>query len=154
MSVSLETEEVVIAGDLTDGESKSKSLEEREKDGECAVTRKVWAECSEWTGDTETTHFCLASPLDAPASFRTSRATLRWIARFEFIASIEAESGYEPRKTSGRGGERKLEWVMPLEMSGAFASAVRARGVSQSVSTVDDSGRAGVMARESSLLAS
>jgi len=154
VSVSLETEEVVIAGDLTDGESKSKSLEEREKDGECAVTRKVWAECSEWTGDTETTHFCLASPLDAPASFRTSRATLRWIARFEFIASIEAESGYEPRKTSGRGGERKLEWVMPLEMSGAFASAVRARGVSQSVSTVDDSGRAGVMARESSLLAS
>jgi hypothetical protein len=39
-------------------------------------------------------------------------------------------------------------------MSGAFASAVRARGVSQSVSTLDDSGRAGVMARESSLLAS
>ena len=154
VSVSLETEEVVIAGDLTDGESKSKSLEEREKDGECAVTRKVWAECSEWTGDTETTHFCLASPLDAPASFRTSRATLRWIARFEFIASIEAESGDEPRKTSGRGRERKLEWVMPLEMSGAFASAVRARGVSQSVSTVGDPGRAGVMARESSLLAS
>ena len=154
VSVSLETEEVVIAGDITDGESKSKSLEEREKDGECAVTRKVWAECSEWTGDTETTHFCLASPLDAPASFRTSRATLRWIARFEFIASIEAESRYEPRKTSGKGRERKLEWVMPLEMSGAFASAVRARGVSQSVSTLDDSGRAGVIARESSLLAS
>ena len=110
MSVSLETEEVVVAScaddDVGPGSPPVKSLEDRERDGECVVTRKVWCERSEWTLDTRETHFCLASPTDAPASFRTSRAQLRWIARFEFTASAE--------RGGGRRAERKVEWRMPV----------------------------------------
>ena len=116
MSVSLETEEVVVhsaVDDVGPGTSPPvKSLEDRERDGECVVTRKVWCERSEWTLDTRETHFCLASPTDAPASFRTSRAQLRWIARFEFTASAELGGG------GGRRVERKVEWRMPVEMRG------------------------------------
>ena len=147
MSVSLETEEVVIAGAVDDvgpGSTPNKSLADRERDGECVVTRKVWCERSEWTLETRETHFCLASPTDAPASFRTSRAQLRWIARFEFTASAE--------RGGGRRAERKVEWRMPVEMSGAHASGLGARGTARGVPAGWDGARAS-MTRESSLLA-
>ena len=97
--------------------------------------------------DTRETHFCLASPTDAPASFRTSRAQLRWIARFEFTASAELGGG------GGRRVERKVEWRMPVEMSGAHASGLGARvGTARGVPAGWDGAR-GSMTRESSLLA-
>lgn len=149
VSVSLETEEVVVhsaVDDLRPGSPPVKSLEDRERDGECVVTRKVWCERSEWTSNTRETHFCLASPTDAPASFRTSRAQLRWIARFEFTASAELGGG-------GRRVERKVEWRMPVEMSGAHALGLGARvGTARGVPAGWDGAR-GSMTRESSLLA-
>ena len=147
VSVSLETEEVVVAGavyDVGPGSTPNKSLADRERDGECVVTRKVWCERSEWTLETRETHLCLASPTDAPASFRTSRAQLRWIARFEFTASAE--------RGGGRRAERKVEWRMPVEMSGAHASGLGARGTARGVPAGWDGARAS-MTRESSLLA-
>ena len=49
--------------------------------------RKVYDEHQELTADLTLTHFLLAIPLDAPASFSTHLVTLSWLLRFEFTTS-------------------------------------------------------------------
>lgn len=49
----------------------------------------MWDEWSELTPDTVLTHFQFSIPLDAPPSFATPAAQLRWLLRFRFTAQVQ-----------------------------------------------------------------
>ena len=73
---------------------------------------QVQDEHQELTPNTLVTHFKLSIPQDAPASFRTSLVSLRWVLRFEFLTvSKPAAVGW-----LGGGGptSEQLSWALPI----------------------------------------
>lgn len=82
------------------------------------VIRKVWDEWSELTPDTVLTHFLFSIPLDAPPSFATPAAQLRWLLRFRFTAQAAAPaSGGGWGLRLGGGGApapEQITWTLPL----------------------------------------
>lgn len=81
--------------------------------GAGAAMRRVYGEQLDLTGDTSCSHFVFTLPPDAPASFQTPLLGLRWVLRFQFVAST-ARLGDRPDASPMQGALDTLGWTMPL----------------------------------------
>ena len=123
---SLETRETVDVRSKRGEGMGPEGLEAAEAAGEALVLPKVWAETTEHTAGTLRTHFSLATPLEAPPTFRTARVALRWVLRFEFWAAPADGDGTRDGnrdRNRDRGDAMKVEWTMPVEMASAAPRA-------------------------------
>ena len=80
-----------------------------------AGIRRVWDEHSEVTGDAACSHFMFTVPTEAAPTFQTPLVQLRWLLRFQFVASTPKEG----QKDGGsappiRGDIEQLTWALPL----------------------------------------
>lgn len=75
--------------------------------------RRVWDEHSEVTGDTVSTHLLFTLPPDAAPSFATPLVQLRWLLRFQFMAST-LPVGVLPGTSPLAGKIDTLSWTLPL----------------------------------------
>jgi hypothetical protein len=119
---SLETREAVDVRSKRGEGMGPEGLEAAEAAGEALILPKVWAETTEHTAGTLRTHFSLATPPEAPPTFRAARVALRWVLRFEFWVAPADGDG---RRDGNRDREdaRKVEWTMPVEMASAAPRA-------------------------------
>ena len=106
-SASLETRELVARDGVSEPRGRT-PLEAAEARGDVAVVPKAWAESpAVVVADLSRASFALTPPADAPPSFETPRAALRWTLRFEFtFYAGEGEGGggaaATTREPSGR----------------------------------------------------
>ena len=99
-SASLETRELVARDGVSEPRGRT-PLEAAEARGDVAVVPKAWAESpAVVVADLSRASFALTPPADAPPSFETPRAALRWTLRFEFTF-------YAGEGEGGGGGRRR-----------------------------------------------
>ncbi len=116
-SASLETRELVARDGISEPRGRT-PLEAAEARGDVAVVPKAWAESpAVVVADLSRASFALTPPADAPPSFETPRAALRWTLRFEFTF-------YAGEGEGGRGAAAattRAEWAVPIDVRGGGA---------------------------------